>query len=125
MATKKKTAPKRSPARKSVRKPVRKTVRRTAAAVPPPPTIAGVFKLISTRRGFLDQLLTDMNAALDAAHLDLPTAERDTLQTMLNATYQVTGAEVLRMFDTWRSLKVAPPPPPWSISLEPKPPVTY
>jgi hypothetical protein len=121
MASKKKTAGKRSPARKSAKKAVRKTVRKTV--VVPPPTIAGVFQLVSTKRGFLDKLLTDMNVALTSAKLELPPADRESLQKMLTATYQMTGADVLRIFDTWRSLKVAPPPPPWSITPEPHPPV--
>jgi hypothetical protein len=122
MAQKSKATRKRTPARKTARKPVRKPTRksapRAAKAKPPEPTIAGVFELISTRPGFLDQLLTDMNAALEAAHLDLPVTDRDALRAMLEATYLVTGAEVLRIFQTWRAIRVAPPPPPWSISSD-------
>lgn len=116
MAQKSKASRKRTPARKTAKKPVRKPVRRAKKTKHIEPTIAGVFVLISTRPGFLDQLLTDMNAALEAAHLNLPVVDRDLLRSMLEATYMVTGAEVLRIFQTWRAIKVPPPPPPWSIS---------
>jgi hypothetical protein len=113
MAPKKKAIRKRSPARKPVRKPPRKVARKKAAP-PPPPTIAGVFQLIYTKKGFLDKLLADMNAALESAHLDLPQADRDSLKAMLGATYHVTGAEALRNILGILSVRVAPPPPPWT-----------
>jgi hypothetical protein len=120
MAQKSKATSKRTPARKTAKKPVRKPVgkpvRRPEKTKSPEPTIAGVFELISTRPGFLDHLLTDMNGALEAAHLDLPLADRGVLREMLEATYMVTGAEVLRIFQSWRAIRVAPPPPPWAIS---------
>ena len=98
-----------------MRKPVRKPAPKKARPAPPPPTIAGVFQLIYTKKGFLDKLLADMNGALDAAHCNLPPAERESLRTMLTSSYQVTGADALQIIVNIMSQRVAPPPPPWPI----------
>lgn len=116
MPQKRKAVRKRAPARKAVRKAISVKVRRTTRLAPPPPTIEGVFQMISLKPEFLDQLLTDMNGALDAQHLDLPPAARESLQTMLKTTYHITGAEVLRIVRDWPTRRVLPPPPPWAPS---------
>lgn len=116
MPQKRKAVRKRAPGRKAARKALSVKVRKTARIAPPPPTIEGVFQMISLKPEFLDQLLTDMNGALDTQHLDLPPAERESLQTMLKTTYHLTGAEILRIVRDWRTRRVLPPPPPWAPS---------
>ena len=116
MAPKKKATRKRTPVRKATRKPVRKPAAKKSRPAPPPPTIAGVFQLIYTKKGFLDKLLADMNGALETERCELPPADRDTLRTMLNTSYQVTGADALRVILDIMAQRIAPPPPPWPIA---------
>lgn len=117
MPPRKRAVPKRTKTRKPARKVVRVRARKAAKAAPPPPTIAGVFTMISLKPGFLDLLLTDMNSALESVRLDLPPAEREALYNMLTATYHVTGAELLKIVRDWPARRVLPPPPPWAPNM--------
>jgi len=91
----------------------RKPVRRPKKAVPP--TAEGVFGLVYSKPGFLQSLLTDMDAALLAAHLDLPATEKERVKNTLAHTYSFTGAEALSILVDMMTKRVPPLQPEWAI----------